>query len=628
MRFLVQTRIIVSMTDLLGNHEEEDKAGAYQVLARKYRPQNFDDLIGHGPMVKTLTNAFASSRIAHAYVLTGVRGVGKTTTARILARALNYVSADGTDNGPQIDMKDEGLHCRPIAESRHPDVMEMDAASRTGVGDIRELIEGVRYAPVEARYKVYIIDEVHMLSTAAFNALLKTLEEPPPHVKFIFATTEIRKLPVTVLSRCQRFDLRRIDPDTLTSHLGAIADKENVKVALDGLRMIARAAEGSVRDALSILDQAIVQHTGDKSDDEIGGEDIRAMLGLADRTSVWTLLDACFKGDASSALAGFRDQYDAGAEPAVVLRDLLDLVHLLTRVKAAGPAAAAHGPAGEADEARAKEMADKLEMNALTRAWSLLMKGLSETQIAPDPAAAADMALIRLCFVADLPTPDEALRALKKNSSGGQNSGQSAGSALSRSSDTRSKAPAHAQHNAPDNAPVSIVPEIAPPAQVTNPSRPARMHAQGEIKLTSFAGVARLAAEKRDEKLRTELESYAHLVSFADGHISLRLQENAPADLANRLALRLKTWTGRQWVISVTAQEDGEDTLRDTRMKEVMAHPMVKKAMDVFPGATIEKIKEPELTVPSIEKSDDDTVIDPDKDDFDLTDPQTKPGNA
>ena len=255
------------------------KGGAYQVLARKYRPQNFDDLIGHGPMVKTLQNAFASNRIAHAYILTGVRGVGKTTTARILARALNYVGPNGEDNGPQIDMAENGLHCRAIAESRHPDVMEMDAASRTGVGDIRELIEGVRYAPIEARYKVYIIDEVHMLSTAAFNALLKTLEEPPPHVKFIFATTEIRKLPVTVLSRCQRFDLRRIDPEVLTDHLASIAKKENVKVDRDGLWMIARAAEGSVRDALSILDQAIVQHSV-QGGEAVSAEMVRDMLGL------------------------------------------------------------------------------------------------------------------------------------------------------------------------------------------------------------------------------------------------------------------------------------------------------------------------------------------------------------
>ncbi|HXI87329.1 MAG TPA: DNA polymerase III subunit gamma/tau, partial [Parvularculaceae bacterium] len=299
---------------------------AYQVLARKYRPQSFDDLIGHEAMVKTLRNAFAAGRIAHAYVLTGVRGVGKTTTARILARALNYVGPNGDDNGPTIDMKAEGRHCRAIAESRHPDVLEMDAASRTGVGDIRELIEGVRYAPIEARYKVYIIDEVHMLSTAAFNALLKTLEEPPPHVKFIFATTEIRKLPVTVLSRCQRFDLRRIDPDVLTDHLAAIAEKEGADLDREALAMIARAAEGSVRDALSILDQALVQTaaTGEK----LGPEAIRAMLGLADRTQVWPLLEAALSGDAKTALDLFAEQYKAGADPAVILRDMLEVTHL------------------------------------------------------------------------------------------------------------------------------------------------------------------------------------------------------------------------------------------------------------------------------------------------------------
>ena len=408
------------MSDISSDADKANAPAPYQVLARKYRPQSFEDLIGHGAMVRTLENAFASGRIAHAYILTGVRGVGKTTTARILARALNYVGADGSDDGPQMEMAEEGRHCKAIAESRHPDVLEMDAASRTGVGDIRELIEGVRYAPVEARYKVYIIDEVHMLSTAAFNALLKTLEEPPPHVKFIFATTEIRKVPVTVLSRCQRFDLKRIDPETLTNHLATIAEKEDVAVARDGLFMIARAAEGSVRDALSILDQAIVQHKSVDGEGELGAEAVRDMLGLADRTLVWDLAGACLKGDAKTALDLFAGQYDEGAEPAVVLRDMLDIVHLLTRIRAAGPAAAAHGPAGEADAARAKEMADGLELNALTRAWSLLMKGLSETNAAPDPAAAAEMALIRLCFAADLPTPDEALKALKKNSSDGE----------------------------------------------------------------------------------------------------------------------------------------------------------------------------------------------------------------
>ena len=454
------------MSDLLGNIDQATD-GAYQVLARKYRPQRFEDLIGHTAMVKTLNNAFAASRIAHAYILTGVRGVGKTTTARILARALNYVGADGVDNGPQMAMPEEGLHCRSIAESRHPDVIEMDAASRTGVGDIRELIEGVRYAPIEARYKVYIIDEVHMLSTAAFNALLKTLEEPPPHVKFIFATTEIRKLPVTVLSRCQRFDLRRIDPEMLTDHLASIADKEGARIERDGLWMIARAAEGSVRDALSILDQAIVQHAVQNSDAEIDADAIRSMLGLVDRAQIWDMAEAIFKGDAPVALDAFAHQYNAGADPTVILRDLLDVVHLLTRVKASGPAAGAHGSAGEADARRAIDMAMDLEMNVLTRGWSLLMKGLSETQIAPDPASAGEMALIRLCFAADLPTPDEALRALKKNRENGS-------AIVTPPPSVEAAAPASVEPVPASSGSVSVVPATSPPVEMVVPTPPQR----------------------------------------------------------------------------------------------------------------------------------------------------------
>jgi len=570
----------------------------YQVLARKYRPQNFDDLIGHGPMVKTLKNAFASNRIAHAYILTGVRGVGKTTTARILARALNYVGPEAQDNGPQIDMTVEGLHCKAIAESRHPDVMEMDAASRTGVGDIRELIEGVRYAPVEARYKVYIIDEVHMLSTAAFNALLKTLEEPPPHVKFIFATTEIRKLPVTVLSRCQRFDLRRIDPEVLTDHLASIAEKENVKVDRDGLWMIARAAEGSVRDALSILDQAIVQHTA-QGGEAVSAEMVRDMLGLADRSSVWALLEAAMKGDAKAALENFRSQYDSGAEPAQILRDLLDLTHLLTRIKAAGPGAASHGPAGEADAERAKAMATGLEMNALTRVWSLLMKGLTETQMAPDAAASGEMALIRLCFAADLPTPDEALKALKKNNSDGVGApGQSS---------SPQRAPVSAQHREPPPQHTAQVIDIKPPMS----QRPA----DGGPWLRAFDDVVKLAGSMRDAKLRTELESYVHIVSFREGKIELRLHNDAPRDLANRLTLRLKEWTGKPWVISVTSEHEGEETVRDARTREVMAHPMVQKALELFPDAKVTAIREADTIVaPVTDEDEEDAPIDPDDD--------------
>ena len=583
---------------------------AYQVLARKYRPQDFDDLIGHEAMVGTLKNAFASNRIAHAYILTGVRGVGKTTTARILARALNYVGPNGEDNGPQMDLAEEGLHCRAIAESRHPDVMEMDAASRTGVGDIRELIEGVRYAPVEARYKVYIIDEVHMLSTAAFNALLKTLEEPPPHVKFIFATTEIRKLPVTVLSRCQRFDLSRIDPETLTDHLARIAEKESVAISRDALWMIARAAEGSVRDGLSILDQAIVLSAG--ASDEVGAEAVRDMLGLADRTGVWDLLEAAMSGDAKKALEAFRTQYDSGAEPAVILRDMLELTHLLTRVKAAGAGAASHGPAGEADAARAKDLAEKLQMNALTRVWSLLMKGLSETQVAPDPAAAGEMALIRIAFAAELPTPDEALKALKKNSTGGGQApvagGQLGGAGVNAQA-----------------APVGV------PTGANDRVRPAHAARAVEAGLVNgFADIVRLASHYKDAKLRTELESYVHLISFADGKIELRLAEAAPPDLANRLTLRLKEWTGRQWVITVNTQEEGAATLRDARYAEVAAHPMVQKAMELFPGAEITAIREPEIAPSPApdDEEDEEPPIDPDVEFDGLTVSQAEPKEA
>jgi DNA polymerase-3 subunit gamma/tau len=498
-------------------------------------------------------------------VLTGVRGVGKTTTARILARALNYVGPNGEDNGPTVDLGVEGRHCRAIAESRHPDVFEMDAASRTGVGDIRELIEGVRYAPVEARYKVYIIDEVHMLSTAAFNALLKTLEEPPPHVKFIFATTEIRKLPVTVLSRCQRFDLRRIDPETLIAHLEGIASKENVAVERDGLAMIARAAEGSVRDALSIFDQAIIQRID--AGDAVTAEAVRSMLGLADRTRGWDLLEAALGGKAKEALEIFRDQYDAGAEPAVVLRDLLQLIHLLTRVKAAGPDAAAHGAAGEADAARARAMAGALPMNALTRAWSLLMKGLSETLAAPDPVAAGEIALIRLAFAADLPTPDEALKMLKGEAgsfsapppSRPQGSGGGASAALAE----------------------PVARTVSAPAVAPGP------------RLEAFTDIVRLAETKRDLRLKVELESYVHLIAFEPGRIEMRLNEKAPPDLAQRLVQRLKEWTGRIWAVSVNSQGEGRETLRDARTAEVMAHPLVKKAFEVFPGAEILVIRDP-----------------------------------
>src|SRR5436190_2140352 len=384
-------------------------APGYRVLARKYRPAAFPDLIGQDAMVRTISNAFESGRIPQAWILTGVRGVGKTTTARILARALNYELPDGSVTGPTIHMPALGLHCQPIMVSRHVDVIEMDAASHNGVDDVRQINEAVRYSPVSARFKVYILDEVHMLSTPAFNALLKTLEEPPPHVKFVFATTEIRKVPITILSRCQRFDLRRVDASLLVQHLEGICTKENISAEPEALGLIARAAEGSVRDALSLLDQAIAHAAG-----SLRAEDVRQMLGLADRTRIIDLFEALMRGDMPKALAELRDQYDSGADPAVVLSDLAEFTHFVTRVKIV-PSVADDVSLSEAERTRGRAFATALSMRVLSRTWQMLLKGLAEVQAAGRPIAAAEMVLVRIAYAADLPTPDEALRALDGN---------------------------------------------------------------------------------------------------------------------------------------------------------------------------------------------------------------------
>jgi DNA polymerase-3 subunit gamma/tau len=568
----------------LPGFEAPEKASddGYQVLARKYRPQNFDDLIGQEPMVKTLTNAFSSGRIAHAYMLTGVRGVGKTTTARLIARALNY-ETDAHD-APSISLDPAGRHCEPIAKSSHVDVMEMDAASRTGVGDIREILEGVRYSPVSARFKVYIIDEVHMLSTSAFNALLKTLEEPPAHVKFIFATTEIRKVPVTVLSRCQRFDLKRIDRDELTDHLARICQKESANVDRDGLMAIARAAEGSVRDALSLLDQAIVQAEGDGP---VSADQVRDMLGLADRTRVLDLLEATLESRAKDALEELRHQYDAGADPQVVMRDLLDHLHNLSRIKAVGPEA----DLGEAADtvARLAALAETRSLGQLSRLWKLALTGLEDVRAAPDAVAAAEMAVIRLMAASNMPPPEDAARLLAaaKDAGGTTSSARAPAPSGGGSTPTAQLAP-------PQPAPA----QSAPP-QPEPPAGPGDIHA-----------LLTMVDEARDIGLKLDIERYMRPVSFRPGAVSFQPSQGAPSNLGGRIAAFLNEATGQRWLVDAHAKNGG-DTIaeikrreQEERMAAVMRDPAMVKALTLFPGAELIGVEDPALD-PDMQVEDD-----------------------
>jgi DNA polymerase-3 subunit gamma/tau len=562
------------------------EARPYRVLARKYRPSSFDDLIGQEAMVRTVSNAFETGRIPQAWILTGVRGVGKTTTARILARALNYELPDGSVKGPSIQMPVLGLHCQAIMESRHMDVLEMDAASHTGVDDVRQINDSVRYAPASARYKVYIIDEVHMLSTAAFNAFLKTLEEPPEHAKFVFATTEIRKVPVTVLSRCQRFDLRRVEADVLMRHLGSIAAKEGVEVEPEALGIIARAAEGSVRDSLSLFDQAIAHAAG-----TVRAEEVRQMLGLADRTRVIDLFDSLARGDIAAAFTEFRAQYDVGADPVVVLSDLAEFVNFVTRVKIV-PATADNVAFGETERVRAREFAAKLSMRVLSRMWQMLLKGIAEVQTATRPAAAAEMVLVRIAYVADLPTPDEAIRMIEQN--GGASPVIAGGATASRAAPS---APVSSIASSPARAPAAA-PRASAEASL-RPQQAAAPETQSApaLRVTSFMQLLALAGEKRDLMIKGALEADVRLVRIDDGQLEIALEPHASRGLVTDLSRKLEQWTGRRWTV-IVSNEAGQPTIRSQNLAEksqreraAEADPRVKEVLSRFPGAKVVEVR-------------------------------------
>lgn len=555
----------------------------YRVLARKYRPARFEDLIGQEPMVQTLRNAFEIGRIAQAYILTGVRGVGKTTTARILARGLNYETTDGS-GAPTVDLAEMGVHCQAIMEGRHVDVIEMDAASHNGVADIREITDAARYSPVSARFKVYLLDEVHMLSTAAFNALLKTLEEPPDHVKFIFATTEIGKVPVTILSRCQRFDLRRVELPSMMAHLAKVTEAEGASAEEDALRLIARASEGSVRDALSLLDQAIA-HTGADTGTPITAESLHALLNLADQAATLDLFDAVMRGAADDALAQLAEAHARGTDPAALIADMAEMVHAATRAKVMP------GVPNEAltadNQTRLADMAGKLSMKVLARTWQMLLKGLDELARAPKPLIAAEMILVRLCYVADLPTPDDAIKALADGTR-----------------PTVGTTPPPAQPSGPGNgarAALALAP--AAPAPVQQAPAPAPQQApKAEAKpqpvvLRDLDAVIALAEKNGNRALPSLIRAYVRPHSFGDNQIEIGLAEGAPQSFVGDLSEALKGWTGSRWLISVNPRADAQ-TLNElaaereqARRSDATQHPTVKAILDQFPGATITQIR-------------------------------------
>ncbi len=572
---------------------------AYQVLARKYRPETFKDLYGQDAMERTLRNAFEAGRIAHAFIMTGIRGTGKTTTARIIAKGLNCIGKDGK-GGPTIEPCGVCDACVSITEGRHVDVMEMDAASRTGVGDIREIIESVHYRAASARFKVYIIDEVHMLSTSAFNALLKTLEEPPEHVKFIFATTEIRKVPVTVLSRCQRFDLRRLEPEVMIDFLKDIIKSEGAMVSDDALALITRASEGSARDALSLLDQAIAHGAGETSADQV-----RAMLGLADRGRVLDLFDLIMQGNTAGALNELSGQYADGADPMAVLRDLAEVTHWISVVKIA-PEAAQDPTVNPDERSRGLTMAEALPMRTLTRMWQMLLKTLEEIAIAPNAMMAAEMAIIRLTYVTDLPAPEDLVRKLQNTPvpPGGSAKDKNSGGGGGASAISNTITHAGSSGGAP-----SAMLATAPAADAL-------------ALYATFEDVVHLIRTRRDMKLLVEVESYLRLVKYAPGRIEFEPTEQAPTNLVTRLSSRLQNWTGVRWAISVVSTGGGrtiaeiKDAARDDMHAQVLAHPLVQSVLEAFPKSEIKDVR---TTAFEHNTNEDIVPIDPDDSDDDWT---------
>jgi DNA polymerase-3 subunit gamma/tau len=563
---------------------------SYQVLARKYRPETCEDMVGQDAMVRTLKNAFEADRIAHAFIMTGIRGTGKTTTARIIAKGMNCIGADGT-GGPTTAPCGVCEHCTAIGKGTHVDVLEMDAASRTGVGDIREIIESVRYRAASARYKIYIIDEVHMLSTSAFNALLKTLEEPPEHVKFIFATTEIRKIPVTVLSRCQRFDLRRIEPEVMIALMRKIATAENAEITDNALALITRAAEGSARDATSLLDQAIAHGAGETTVDQV-----RAMLGLADRGRVLDLFDMIMKGDAGAALSELSGQYAEGADPMAVLKDLAEITHWTSVIKISPEAA--DDPTISPDERdRGLTFAEDLPMRVLTRMWQMLLKALEEVAAAPNAMMAAEMAIIRLTHVAELPSPEDLVRRLQNmpaptapspmGNGGGNGSGPNDGGMATNAMATQS---------------MDTGGNGAGPTALMAGGGAAAMPVVNEalMRFQNFEQVVELIRARRDMKLLVEVESTLRLAKYTPGRIEFQPTETAPKDLAPRLQQKLKVWTGAVWTISVVSEGGGETIYevktreRDDMQGRALQHPLVRSVIELFPGSEIREIRQPE----------------------------------